>query len=58
MERLFFFIKMCFSNIGNNNDKFFEYIFLIYIRTSGKSINFDNKIIKKAIFIKMKNCSK
>ena len=49
---------MCFSNIGNNNDKFFEYIFLIYIRTSGKSINFDNKIIKKSDFYKNKKLLK
>ena len=31
--------------MGNN--KFSEYFFLIYIRMSGKSINFDNKNIKK-----------
>ena len=50
-----FFIK-CALVTGNN--KFSEYFFLIYIRMSGKSINFDNKNIKKSDFYKNKNCLK
>ena len=47
---------MSFSNIGNN--KFSEYFSLIHIRVSAKSINFDNKNIKKSDFYKNKKLFK
>ena len=51
-ERLFFY-KMSLSNTGNNN-KFFEYFFLIYIRMSRKNITFNEKKSEKAPFIRTK----
>ena len=41
---------MSLSNIGNDNNNFF----LIYVKMSGKNINFNDKKIRKSNFYKNK----
>ena len=51
-------IILCITKLKIINIKKFYFFSLQYIRISGKSINFDNKKIKKSDFYKNKKISK